>query len=233
MLDNRHVDVSRLFIYYNSRCIDGLDSVNMEDNGTRITSAIEALKKWGCCKEDTYPYNEKNKNTKPSQHCYDEGENYRIKKFMQIKVDLNEMKACLAESYPFVFGLRLFESFAQARDQYGRVPMPTLFPRNKDKMIGQHTMLAVGYNDDHSSDFPLNISNNLSENRNDRRVLSKVSANSSNVLLEERTEMNANTLFIPSSEMKTSKSKEYSSHFLCNEFIIYRETEESIKSRLR
>ncbi|CAF1039390.1 unnamed protein product [Adineta ricciae] len=257
---NRHVDVSRLFIYYNSRYIDGLDSGDMEDNGTHITSAIEALKKWGCCTEDTYLYNEKNKNKEPPQNCYDEGQNYRIKKFVQIKVDLNEMKACLADSYPFVFGLQLFESFAQARDQYGRVPMPTLFPRNKDKVIGHHAMLAVGYNDDqkhfivknswgqdfgdkgyvyipydylsnpdycrelhaihvvscindfdnHSSDFPLNTSSNLSENRNDRRVLSKGSANSSNVPLEERTEMNANTPCISPSETKTSKSKKCS-----------------------
>ena len=40
-----------------------------------------------------------------------------------LKVDLNEMKTCLAVGYPFVFGLHLLESFNNARPQ-GIVPMP-------------------------------------------------------------------------------------------------------------
>ena len=38
-------------------------------------------------------------------------------------VDLNEMKTCLAQGYPFAFGVRLYESFNDAAES-GVVPKP-------------------------------------------------------------------------------------------------------------
>ncbi len=46
-------DVSRLFIYYNAREIDG--SVD-EDAGCVIASAIQSLQDKGACSEKTWPY---------------------------------------------------------------------------------------------------------------------------------------------------------------------------------
>jgi C1A family cysteine protease len=58
--------------------------------------------------------------------------------------DLNHMKACLAEGYPFVFGFSVYtfmESEEMAR--HGILKMPSF----DDKQLGGHAVMAVGYDD--------------------------------------------------------------------------------------
>ena len=57
------------------------------------------------------------------------------------------MKACLAESYPFVFGLQTFPSFHQSETNGGRVLMPQSVLEAQNDQHGWHAMLAVGYSD--------------------------------------------------------------------------------------
>ena len=130
----KHVDVSRLFIYYNSRLIDGMQPHAMRDGGTQINSAVKGLAHYGCCKENIFPFNLSYINSQPPSHCYDEAKNYRITQSMSIDVNLDEMKACLAEGYPFVFGLQLFQSFMDAGSNYGRVQMPQYY----EQQAAQH-----------------------------------------------------------------------------------------------
>src|SRR4029077_3660481 len=55
---------------------------------------------------------------------------------------LDEMRACLADGYPFVFGFTVYEAFdSVAVARTGVVPMP----KPKERMIGGHAVLAVGY----------------------------------------------------------------------------------------
>ncbi|CAF1046008.1 unnamed protein product [Rotaria sp. Silwood1] len=142
----RDIDVSRLFIYYNARLEDGMDEKNMKDKGCTISSAIKALKKYGCCKETFYPYNITKINQKPSAYCYEEAKKYRIVDGMTVAVKLNEMKSCLAQKYPFAFGIDLFDSFSDAETNGGIVPMPQPDEAINDNH-GTHAMLAVGYSD--------------------------------------------------------------------------------------
>ena len=143
----KHIDVSRLFIYYNSRKKDGFQDYNMKDEGTQIPNAIEALAEFGCCKEQLFPFDTANVNHKPPEKCYEEAKNYRIKEGMQLRGDLDEMKACLAEGYPFVFGLILFNSFLEAETNGGRVPMPIVDDTMEKEFVGAHAMVAAGYSD--------------------------------------------------------------------------------------
>jgi C1A family cysteine protease len=54
------------------------------------------------------------------------------------------MKGCLAAGFPFVFGFSVYESFeTQAVAKTGVVPMPD----KKEKMLGGHAVMAVGYDD--------------------------------------------------------------------------------------
>ena len=54
------------------------------------------------------------------------------------------MKSCLAEGYPFVFGFTVYESFeSQKVAQTGVLNMPAA----KEKAVGGHAVLAVGYDD--------------------------------------------------------------------------------------
>lgn len=142
----KHVDVSRLFIYYNSRLIDGLYEYNMEDKGTLIENAVKALGQYGCCKESTLPYDTTRVNRKPTSKCYDEAQHYRIEKAMQVVPTLSEMKACLAQGYPFVFGLETFESFHKTGKD-GKVHVPNINFERQNGVHGWHAMLAAGYSD--------------------------------------------------------------------------------------
>ncbi|CAF4770934.1 unnamed protein product [Rotaria sp. Silwood1] len=142
----KNIDVSRLFIYYNARVKDGMSEENMEDDGCTILGAIKTLKRDGCCKEKLYPYNIKKINQKPPAYCYEEAKKYRIVDGMAVAVDLNEMKSCLAQKYPFAFGIRLFVSFGEAETNGGIVTMPESNEQGSKKH-NLHAMLAVGYSD--------------------------------------------------------------------------------------
>ncbi|CAF1229595.1 unnamed protein product [Adineta ricciae] len=143
----KHIDMSRLFIYYVSRKKDTPSSNHLVDGGTTIRSAIAALTEYGCCKEQSLPYNPAYVNHQPPAHCYMEAKNYRISEAMNVQLDLNEMKACLAEGFPFVFGLQIFNSFATAGSNGGRVPIPEPYYESQAVQHGWHAMLAVGYSD--------------------------------------------------------------------------------------
>ena len=58
--------------------------------------------------------------------------------------DLNTMKSCLADGFPFVFGFSVYESF-ESREvaRTGIVPMPEV----AERQLGGHAVLAVGYSD--------------------------------------------------------------------------------------
>jgi C1A family cysteine protease len=54
------------------------------------------------------------------------------------------MRQCLAEGFPFVFGFTVYESFetpAVAKTGMLNLPKP------KEKTLGGHAVMAVGYND--------------------------------------------------------------------------------------
>jgi hypothetical protein len=118
-----NIDVSRLFIYYNARVKDDESDENIVDSGCSITSAIEALEEFGTCLESIWPYRVKHVNRCPTDEAYTAAKNSRILDALQVKIDLHEMKSCLAQGFPFIFGLVLYKSFDQA-DKKGVVPMP-------------------------------------------------------------------------------------------------------------
>jgi C1A family cysteine protease len=118
----------------------------MVDGGCMIESAVEALVEFGCCEEQLHPYVTEAVNKKPPPYCYSEAKKHRVIDAMSLKIDLNEMKACLYEGYPFIFGIALFASFGQAARNGGLVPIPNSEEFRSDAH-GWHAMLAVGYTD--------------------------------------------------------------------------------------
>jgi C1A family cysteine protease len=60
-------------------------------------------------------------------------------------LNLADMKGCLAEGYPIVYGFTVYESFeSQEVASAGNVPMP----KHGEKVMGGHCVVAVGYDDD-------------------------------------------------------------------------------------
>jgi len=133
-------DVSRLFIYYNARELDGDCS---QDQGTYLKSCVKVLRKQGACSENTWSFNLDQILEQPPKQAYAEAANFRVEDAARVEIDLHTMQSCLAEGYPFAFGLQLFSSFQQAGST-GLVPMPD--PDN-EKHDGGHAMLCVGYSD--------------------------------------------------------------------------------------
>ncbi len=126
-----NIDVSRLFIYYNARIKDGESDKNIDDSGCTVTSAIEAVEESGTCPESLWPYDVKRVNTCPKNEAYTAAEDHKITDALQVKINLNEMKSCLAQGFPFVFGLELYKSFDKAAKN-GIVPMPKPIDKSRD-----------------------------------------------------------------------------------------------------
>jgi hypothetical protein len=133
-------DVSRLFIYYNARKLDGAIQV---DEGSYLQSCVGVLREYGACSEKAWPFNLDRILDAPDAKAYDEATAFLIHDAARVEVKLEAMRSCLAKGYPFTFGLMLFESFQQA-GKTGLVPMPDI---EQEKMDGGHAMLCVGYSD--------------------------------------------------------------------------------------
>lgn len=139
--EERDYDVSRLFIYYNARDLGGIEG----DNGSMIADAIEGLRNHGACAEDSWPFAQGKVNKRPTDEAYEEAEQFVVEDMQLVPVNLTAWKNCLAEGYPIIFGISLYESFDQHRKK-GVVPLPTPKEASRESH-GGHAMLCVGYSD--------------------------------------------------------------------------------------
>lgn len=133
--------VSRLFLYYNARMLEGTEE---KDNGCSISSALEVIEKIGICSDETWSFDPDLVEQKPDFNAYQEAKKNLVEQVQEIDLDLYSMKHCLAMGYPFIFSLQLFHSFSQAGTQ-GKVLMPDLSQEKSHADHGIHAMLAVGY----------------------------------------------------------------------------------------
>ena len=134
------VQMSRLFLYYNERAIE---NTIPSDNGARIRDGIKSLVKQGVCTEDSWPYLIDNFQSKPTDDCYRNALEHQVTSYQRIDT-LDQMRSCLADGFPFVFGFTVYESFeSQAIAKTGIVNMPSAY----ESPLGGHAVLAVGYND--------------------------------------------------------------------------------------
>jgi len=131
-------DVSRLFIYYNERVIE---HTVKSDSGAMLRDGIKTLAKQGVCSEKLWPYTISKFAATPGAACYKDGLNHQITSYQRILL-LNEMLACLADGFPFVFGFTVYESFESPEvAKSGVVPMPG----PAERTLGGHAVVAVGY----------------------------------------------------------------------------------------
>lgn len=134
---------SRLFIYYNEREIEG--SVN-EDSGAYIRDGLKSVAKQGVCAETKWPYIIQKFARKPSYANYQDALLHQGLVYRRVSPVLFEMKSCLAQGYPFVFGFSVYESFESEEVAIkGIVPMPSKY----ESFLGGHAVLAIGYNSTH------------------------------------------------------------------------------------
>ena len=132
---------SRLFIYYNERDIE--HTVN-SDSGAQIRDGIKSVAKQGVCPEDEWPYDTSKFADRPSDQCFQDAAAHKAVTYQRVVQNLSQMKGCLADGYPFVYGFTVYDSFmTQAVAQSGHAPMPA----SGEVVQGGHAVLAVGYDD--------------------------------------------------------------------------------------
>jgi C1A family cysteine protease len=133
-------DLSRLFIYYNERAMEG--TIN-EDAGAMIRDGVKSLVKTGVCSEKRWPYKISKFKQKPAAACFTEAANHQVASYHRV-IGLTQMKRCLAEGYPFVFGFSVYEGFeSDVVAKTGQLNLPT----PQEKQVGGHAVCAVGFDD--------------------------------------------------------------------------------------
>jgi C1A family cysteine protease len=132
---------SRLFIYFNERKIEGtVDS----DSGAQIRDGVKSVAQQGACKETSWPYEIDKFRDPPPKKSYDEAAKHQAIRYLRLTQVLSQLKGCLAEGFPFVFGFVVYESFeSQDVAKSGHAQLP----RGREKQLGGHAVLAVGYDE--------------------------------------------------------------------------------------
>ena len=133
---------SRLFIYYNERVIEG--SVGF-DSGAQLRDGIKAVNALGACDEREWPYDIARFADRPPEKAYKDALMDRAVLYQRLPQAPVQMKACLADGYPFVFGFTVYESFETAAvAATGQASLP----HAGERAVGGHAVMAVGYDDD-------------------------------------------------------------------------------------
>jgi C1A family cysteine protease len=132
---------SRLFIYYNERKIEG--SIDT-DSGAEIRDGIKSISVDGVCSEDLWKYDITKFTECPTEECYDNAKNHKSIEYKRVIQSLEQLKQCLIEGFPFVFGFNVYSSFeTQEVAETGDMPMP----KEGEELLGGHAVCAVGFDD--------------------------------------------------------------------------------------
>lgn len=131
--------VSKLQLYYCERQLEG--SVDEDAGVSTLLDACKAAKRFGAAKSSSWPYDPKNLFVKPPKMVYDEAYQHRDKHYYSLH-GLIELRRCIYEGFPFLFGIQVYESFMRSKN--GSIPLP----QYDEQALGGHAVLAVGYDDD-------------------------------------------------------------------------------------
>jgi len=132
---------SRLFLYYNTRSIEGTTSY---DSGATLYDTIKSIKSYGLCPEPKWPYAIGKFTQKPSTECYTIALANKNINYYNVKNDLNSMKTYLSEGFLLVIGIAVYSEFeSNAVASTGIVPLPG----KNSTFLGGHAVVVVGYDD--------------------------------------------------------------------------------------
>lgn len=135
-------DLSRLFIYYNSRLMHQSQD---KDEGTFIRLAMGTLSAIGTCQEKLWPYDTSKVFVRPTWGCYRNGYANKINGYYRINEGGNDrisaIRHALSAKHPVVFGMTVDLDYMQVGND-GIVAMPKSVRQNP----GGHAQLIVGDN---------------------------------------------------------------------------------------
>jgi C1A family cysteine protease len=131
------LDLSRLFVYYNSRLLEG--AVN-QDEGAYIRDAIKALREYGICEETLWPYRIDRFAMTPDENSYNDAKKRNIKNYYRL-TSIDDIIDALNNNLPVVFGMLVYSTF----DEVTPIDYIVKIPSKYESPIGAHAMTLVGY----------------------------------------------------------------------------------------
>jgi len=151
-LHSNKLDLSRLFEYYMVRKIEGTVE---EDSGATNRDNVKSIKKSGICEESLMPYDISKFTIPPTEETINNAKQYTISSYMALN-NLSDIKQALAMLKPVIIGMDIYESFeGNEIAQTGKLPIPLI----KEKYLGGHSVLVVGYVDTPKVSFISSIYN--------------------------------------------------------------------------
>ena len=130
--------LSELFIYFNERLAEGNPT---QDNGANLSDGAQCCVTLGAPPETDWPYDLAQLATKPPDAAYMDALQFKAASDHSI-LTLRDMMGCLAQGFPFVVGITVYESFeSDAVAASGVVPLPGPSEQN----LGGHAVCVVGY----------------------------------------------------------------------------------------
>lgn len=140
-----HVDLSRLFVYYNSRVQHRAAN---EDSGTYISLAMGTLKTMGTCAEASWNYDPEKVLVRPSWAAYRDAWMHKIGSYYAIEESgssrFDAIDFALLSGHPVVFGCTVDKKFIRETKQDGIVA-----DYESTRIdTGGHAMLIVGKRSD-------------------------------------------------------------------------------------
>ncbi|MGA2769959.1 MAG: C1 family peptidase [Bryobacteraceae bacterium] len=140
--------LSRLFIYYNERAMEGTVS---EDAGAEIRDGIKSVATQGVCPESAWPYKIGKFAVKPPKQCYTDALKFRALRYRSVPQTLATIKSALSTARGIVFGISVYESFESDEvAKTGIVPLPG----QNEQVLGGHCVRLVGFTDHGYPDIP-------------------------------------------------------------------------------
>lgn len=139
------VPLSRLFLYYHEREIEG---DIQDDKGAILRDGMSVLEKIGVCPEKDLPYTEDFRDM-PSKMAEHDAVLYRIGQYSRVE-DLPRLKAALAHGLPVVLGFLVTKTFYYSEEVRGTGIVPISGIDDVITENGQqagHAVCAVGYDD--------------------------------------------------------------------------------------
>ena len=143
--NKEYLDASRRFLYKVTRKL----YKHTGDTGAYVRGTMRALRIFGVCPEEYWPYDVSRFDEEPPAFCYAFGQAYQAIKYYRIWDSnptklIDQLKGNLAKGLPFAFGFTVYSSiWDPAVEKSGDIPLP----QKGDKVEGGHAIMAVGYDD--------------------------------------------------------------------------------------
>ncbi|MEL6978014.1 MAG: C1 family peptidase [Pseudomonadota bacterium] len=138
--DGRTTDLSRLFVYFNTRRLNGTFVMDM---GATIPHAMAAALAFGACRAALWPYDLSRLNVHPPMEAYKDAMGQEALQYARAGGVDGAVRA-LAAGLPVAFGVNLPKRCYDEAAQSGVMPITTAAERANKPNFG-HAMLLVGY----------------------------------------------------------------------------------------